>query len=419
MLNRIYRHAIYAPLLATAMAIMLGRLLLFARLLEPNEFARLNVILIISGGFCMLSCLGLFLELQRKLPILLAKRRLWSANILFYQTVIVSLLLAILGFLLAAVGYIFDLFNPTIFVIGVAHGASQQLFMIATTESRSRGQTVRFSFQNVARAVWILLAAVPIALKLKDAAAILTAEAAATLLVSAVIIWRAHSVERKSLPAIHRLAIRQAGRISRSSMVALMAVTITAYMSTNVDRWLAVGLLSQVQFGQFAFVWTTMTLASAVQSLINASVFPLLARRYGNYGKINAFRSAMALSFTLLAASILLIWPAYAVAKWIVPAYYAQYVDGLPAIPFMAAAASFRVSDFASSFLIIAGYEKRALMCTVISMGAASFIWLTALATMGESMSITAAATLTVLLAALTFISTTGAAWHAARKTPS
>jgi len=62
---RQYRQLWYLPVLASAMALMMARIMAAARLLDVPSFATYSTGLLLSTTFCMLACLGLQSLLQR------------------------------------------------------------------------------------------------------------------------------------------------------------------------------------------------------------------------------------------------------------------------------------------------------------------------------------------------------------------
>jgi O-antigen/teichoic acid export membrane protein len=355
----------------------------------------------------------LFSDLQRKLPIYLSQNRLWLASSKFHQTIVVAVGLLIVGLVGVVCASFFGADNSDVLFLGVLNGFSQQAFLIVTTESRSRGETVRFSLQNLVRSILILNCGFIAAVWYGTALEVIVAETTATLIVCAAIASKAYRSMNHPLCSIQAVAIRRVRTISPISMASLMGVTSAAYASANIDRWLAANRLSTRDFGQFAFASTLLTIATAIQSLINASTFPYLARRLGNHGQKSAFRVAAMLSGTILALSILAVWPTTSMAGLIIERYFPNYAGSLPAIPFILAAGCLRVSDFMSSYLIVAGFERRALACSIFPTLAALGIWLASISARNAEIGVVEMAVLTALLAASTFFTTAIVAWHA------
>lgn len=139
----------YAPVLGLAMGLMMVRTLVMAKLLSVPSFAQYSGGLLVSSTFCMLGCLGLQSLLQREMPVQIVWHRERAAVVLLMQCLIVTTGCAIIGLLLVAAGFSVAGLTSNFLAIGIFHGLSQQVFLIATVESRSRGESLYF-----ARQIW-------------------------------------------------------------------------------------------------------------------------------------------------------------------------------------------------------------------------------------------------------------------------
>ena len=130
----------YLPLLGTAMGLMMLRILAMARVLDVAGFGTYSAGLLISGTFCMLGCLGLQSILQRDMPVMLMRLRARAGLVLLLQCLLVALACASVGVL--ASGFVVSAGGlPSLaLVVGIVHGLSQQVFLLVTVESRSRGR---------------------------------------------------------------------------------------------------------------------------------------------------------------------------------------------------------------------------------------------------------------------------------------
>src|SRR5689334_7988913 len=130
------------------MGVMLLRLLLMAHLLPLSEFAAYSLGLLISSSFCMLGCLGLQSVLQRDLPVLIVRRRERVGATICLQCVVVASACAVLAWigisLCGSASLTLGAAAP-VASIGILHGLAQQVFLVATVESRSRRETMRFA----------------------------------------------------------------------------------------------------------------------------------------------------------------------------------------------------------------------------------------------------------------------------------
>lgn len=359
------RQASYAPILAVAMTIMFVRLLIMARVLDVSAFAELSAILIVSGVVGMLAGCGLFLDFQRKLPgqLALGQRRL--AATYMWSSIIGALAVGLFGFLLAGLRITSGGITPDVVIFGVIHGVSQQIFLIVTTESRSNNEPLRFSVQSLSRSIGLIILAVPAAYILHSAKSAILAESFATMAVTLAVFRKVSYRLPINSGRTVMLAVRSLRFLNWRSIGTLLLLSVAGACSTNLDRWLSSTYLQPVEFAQYSFAWITLTAAFAVQSLVNASIFPMIARRSAIYGIQSAFRLSALAAFGMLAVFLISIIPAVYSADLAIGKLYPNYVMAMPLIPILAIAAAFRISDFWSSFLVINGKEETSLAINV------------------------------------------------------
>lgn len=359
------RQASYAPLLAAGMGIMFLRLLVLARLLDISQFAALAGALIVSSLIATISCFGLFLHLQRRLPVHLARGHRRAAAVQIGQTVMAALAVGTIGISVGAAGIAMGGISPQMIALGALHGLAQQLFLIATTESRSSNEPLRYAIQHFVRSSASVGLALPIAIAYGSASLVLLAETAVSGLAAMLIIANAGRRFRVSLPLATGLGLRSFGRIEWMSMLALLSYSVTNSVSTQIDRWLSSAYLGERDFAHYSFAWTIMIAALSLQALINASVYPMIARRLTLLGSAAAWRLTAFASLGMLGLSAILLFPSLWIADRVVTRYLPDYADSLVLFAPMAIAAALRLSDFWSSLLIIAGRERAALLATL------------------------------------------------------
>ena len=375
---RLARTASYLPLLAAALGVMMARLLAAAKFLDVGEFARYSAALLVSGSFCMLGCLGLQTMLQRDMPVLFFQRRSRRAMMLLAQAGMVAVACAATGAGLAAAlpsGAAVSALDRATILIGIVHGLSQQIFVLVTVESRSRGLTMLFSGQYLARSVAVFAGGSTAMVVTGSGSTGAATEATATLLVSAVVL--AGSLQRAStnLVASVGLGARRFGAIRWRAASALLAVMTATWLVQNADRWMAERNLDVAGFASYAFASNAILVASAAQMMMNAALFPKLARTYAASGTGTAFRSAAMLSAALVAAGLVAAPVAWACWDIAVSRWYPQYAASVTIAPLLIAVGVLRVSDYWSSFLLIVGAETRLLRATVAAALGASVAW--------------------------------------------
>lgn len=367
----------YMPILAIAMAIMLGRLLIVARLLSLEEFATFSLGLLISTTFCMLGCLGLQSLLQRDLPVMIVRRREKAGAVLAMQCILVASGTALALIILSMV------FSTTLLgisvklgVIGLIHGLSQQLFTLATVDSRSRSQPIVYANQNLVRAILLALIS-PMAISLgADPLSALAFEASVTLALSTFLVgWNLSSINVSPIDAM-AVGFRRLGRIRWNTAVVLLLINALAFIANSLDRWIAAQQLTNQSFGIYSFAWTVCSAAQAAQLIINAAVYPLLARRYALNGSALAFKLCARLSNALLLISLTMGAMFFPIIEFLVTEFFERYASSLLIIQVFIVCACFRVSNFWASYAIVAGRESHLLKATIVSVASVFITWI-------------------------------------------
>jgi O-antigen/teichoic acid export membrane protein len=406
----------YVPLLSSSMALMLIRTLVAARLLDVDGFAKFSGALLISNTFCMLNCLGLLQLLQRELPIQIVRHREVAGQKLIAQCLLVASGCAILGLLAGLAGFSVAGVGPALFAIGIFHGLSQQVFLVATVESRSRGEPFRFAQQNFARSVGVLTLSASVAMTTRSANWTLMAEAVLGLILTQFALRSAWARSALASRTIYLLALRHLKALSWASALSLMAVTMISFVVLNADRWIAAQLLVRRAFAEYAFAWTILLVSQASQAVINASVYPLLARRFAGVGTMAAYRVATYASLTLLSVTAIFAMPAYWAISAAIRHWFPTYSDARALLPIFMFVAVLRLSDFWSSFLLITRLERRLLLINLSSGVIAAAIWLVWVgARIHTGLDTQDVAALAALLTTIGYIGTAASAWRARR----
>lgn len=358
----------YAPILAVAMGVMLMRTLLVARILDLPEFGLFSIGMLISNSFCMVGCLGFYLILQRDLPMLLAKNRCIRANIALHQAIALALIIFII---LLPVAFVeFGNVTASFLMVSIFNGLSQQIFLVVTLKSRSEGRSMKFAVDNLMRSIGVILVVLVGGSIARTAISMLLLEALVTI---AMAVWLYKSIIKDEVISakIQCLAtIRSLINIKWSDPIILMATSALSFVLINGDRWLAATLLSRDAFAIYTFAGIILIVAQSAQSLINVSVFPALAKSYSINGAEYAAKKVVKLSLRVLLFLLICIFPAKFLAEYVINLAYPQYgrVNEFAILFFYVAA--LRLSDFFSSYLIIAGCEKYLFIVNSVSVAA-------------------------------------------------
>ncbi len=369
----------YVPWLGVAMALMMLRIFAIARVLDLKGFGTYSAGLLVSGTFCMLGCLGLQSMLQRKMPVMLMRQRSKAALILLVQCLAVALACASVsmlasGFVASAAGL-----APIALAVGLVHGLSQQVFLLVTVESRSRGDPLRYAFQNFWRASCVLCAGLMVANQTGSALWVLLAEACVSLVMSYATLARNVREARVSIASVTLIAVRRLGKLPWRTAFVLLLVSMVGFFHLNVDRWAAAESLAPERFALYSFAAIVLTMAQTIQSMINASIYPMLSRRFANSGMRPTFRLSARISIATLAGSILMGVPSLIIFAQIIEHWFPSYRSATGILVIFFGVAVLRVSDFWSSFLMVSGQEMRLLVldCLVLAAGASIWIVLT------------------------------------------
>lgn len=407
----------YAPVLALALGLMMARLLVMARILDLSAYATYSAGLLVSSSFLMLSCLGLQSLLQRELPMLVVRRREFAGGVLLMQCGLVATVCAAAG--AAAVclsGMSLAGLSPLLLVIALIHGLSLQLFLVATVESRSRGQPLRFATQNLFRALVLMAAGTAVAASGLGAAAVLITEAVSSLSLAVWIFRKYFYTILLRLTVAIALAWRRFPLIPWRSALALLAVASFSFFVTNADRWLAAQQLPVSAFAQYSFAWTVLMVAQSAQGVINASLFPLLARCFAMRGGAIAYSTTLKASLFLFAGGALASLPLWALLDYSITRWFVAYQEARSLLPIFLIIAVLRLSDFWSSYLLVIGQEARLLTINFLSASVATLAWILWTRCDENVLQINQVALLALLLTAMSYAVAAWAAWYYSRE---
>lgn len=357
----------YAPVLVVGLALMMVRLLVMARLLSIEEFGSFSVGLLVSNTFSMLGCLGLQTMLQRDAPIMFMRGEERKVAILTIQSCIVAIFLCVAGLLLIGVGESLVEIDGVVLALGIVHGFSQQIFAISTVESRSKGDVLRYSRQSLSRSTILLVAIVIAALGTESAVVILVVEAACTLVLSTYFLGFIRSSADGIIELLTR-ALEKLPTLEWTVALTLLGSSMYAILLSNGDRWMAAGFLGLPEFAVYAFGWIVLAMSQHAQAVINAAVFPLVARRFSKFGRRRAFTVCVSISGGIALMAIVFCLPVYFVLKYAIEAWYPAYVDVVAILPIFLIIATLRLSDFWTTFLLVCGMEKKHILFNSMSL---------------------------------------------------
>ncbi|MDR6534729.1 hypothetical protein [Variovorax soli] len=365
----------YAPLLVLSMGLMMLRMLAMAQVLDVHAFADFSGGILISTTFSMIGCLGLQAMLQREWPVNLVRHQELRGIVRAAQCNVVALGCCFVGMVGAAAGLSLAGTTPALLGVGLLHGFSHQIFLVSTAESRSRGEALRFASQNLQRAVIALALSVLAALWFGSALLALATDALITIALSQAFFRSVLGRSRLGVSAIYLLAVRRLRRVPWTSALTMMFTMMLAFGLFNADRWIASDRLGAIGFAHYSFAWIVLSVAQSAQAVINASVYPLLARRFAQYGGAVAFDVCVRISISVLAIGVVVLVPLYLVLDYGIYRWYPRYGDAQTLIPIFLVIAVLRASDFWSSFLLISGRETQLLKINLCAMVISLIVW--------------------------------------------
>lgn len=414
-IERALRFFSYTPLLGLSAVVSLAKLIVYARLVSADEYGAIAQMFLIGNTFGVVGSLGFYLLALRELPGLHVRRREFAMAIMLGQAVIVStasaLVAAIFIVPFGESGLVAARIGGLGIVVGLFYAWTQLCFQIATTEARSRLEMTRYSADIALRSVAAMAAGVAVILAGRHARVVVLAESVVTLILFLKVGAGVAARANLAAASLFKRAARRLKFAAWRPALVLMSGSLLSFLTSAVDRWLAAATLDLQQFGYYAFAWTSIAAAQTFQFLINASLFPLIGRRYWAKSAKDAFRLTAWLSLGLagggaVAAAIVAPFVGLAVARW-----FPHQAGAVALIAPLLIAAVLRVADFWSSFLLVVRREALLLKLQIVTLAAAGLVFAAALAASGRPPTAQSLAWLAVGLAAGNFALCGAAAW--------
>jgi O-antigen/teichoic acid export membrane protein len=415
LVERALRFFSYVPLLALSAIVSLAKLMIYARLVSADEYGAISQMFLIGNTFGIVGSLGFYLLGLRELPGLHVRRREFAMAMLLTQSVVVSTATTLAAGLILMPFVESGAPSTKIGGLGVAVGLfyawTQLCFQIATTDSRSRLEMTRYSADLAFRSVVTTAAGVVVILLGRHARVVVFAESIVTL---AAFLWvGAGIVGRAKMTAwtLIRKATRRLKVAAWRPALILMLGSLLSFLTSAADRWLAATSLDLQQFGYYAFAWTSIAAAQTFQFLINASLFPLIGRRYWAKSARDAFRLTAALSLGLAGGGALAAAASAPFVGMVVARFFPHQAGAVALIEPLLIAAVLRVADFWSSFLLVVRRETLLLKLQIAVLAVVGLAFAVATLASGRPPTAMSLAWLAVGLAAANFVLCGGAAW--------
>jgi O-antigen/teichoic acid export membrane protein len=125
-----------------------------------------------------------------------------------------------------------------------------------------------------------------------------------------------------------------------------MSVSLVTFIAQYCDRWIAAAALPESDFALYSFAWTLPLIGQSIQLIINAAVFPLIARRHGTQGPERSFRISAQLSVFAAVTGTALVLPASWLLDLGVRIWLPAYVEAVPLMTVFLFVTVLRISDF-------------------------------------------------------------------------
>jgi O-antigen/teichoic acid export membrane protein len=264
------------------------------------------------------------------------------------------------------------------------------------------------------RSLIIVAAGLAAARAARSASLVIVTEALVSLALAHGLLWQTMG---RATSVTLRIALDRMKRIDWHTAWVLLLVSLLVFALTYADRWGAASALDAHAFANYAFAGTVLVIGLSAQGLVNASAYPMLARLYAREGQRACFVLCSKLSLIALVGGLVLAVPGWFALDWAVRHWYPAYDIALALLaPFLLVAA-FRVSDFWSSYMMIAGFQGRLLRTNLLAGAACAMLW-AAVARPWDTAGRTPAmfALLAVLLAVVGYSAVVLASWRCSRE---
>jgi len=341
----------YIPTLGFSAFFSLARIVAYAHVLGVEAFGLLARLLLVSSLFGVVGSLGFQLLAQRELPALFSSGRYRVGLISLCKAMIVTTFVASLMSAYSLLNFSIAGVSGLLLCCAIAHGWSQQIFMLVLINTRSRLEMTRYAKQSLFKTVAAFLSAMAVVMFGAGVIGIVIAEITVTLIFGLTLISKI--TKSISKPLLWKASI---GGFTRSEIRAasqMFAGTFLAFLSTNIDRWLAAEHLTDSDLGHYSFAWISLTAALSIQSLLNAGIFPLISKKRKEGYNETAFKITAYYSLATLFVGIITATALVLLSKWFLTNKYPHYAPALPLITPLLLASVFRLSDFWSSYLIV------------------------------------------------------------------
>lgn len=342
------------------MAAAMGRSLVSAALVGPDEFAFIARAQLVAATVVALGILGYAGELQRLLPALYAASKVDDAVRRVEQASVLAVAVAVAaGATVLAVSP--DSVGTPSVIAGAALGAFQQVQNVIFADFRSKGRVERFAAVLFRRNGVVLIATGLTAYFVRSGAVVLAAE----LAVTAVLVL---GDLRRLMSGVHGVAARDIVSLTADipvpwrASLGLGGASLALFALQNSDRWLASAFGADVEFARYSVVAIPLLVGSSVQALAAGFLLPPFVRQVhaGDIGGV--VRRAFGFSFFSFIALTAIGTAGAAALPWALARYLPDYVVPWRAALMIAFATTIRASDFVSTCVVALRRDRMLLV---------------------------------------------------------
>jgi len=349
------------------MGLLLTKVLVIAKMTDFEGFAKYSMCLLISSSFCMLVSFGLQIKLQCEWPIFIIEGRERRGLILSLQNYYISLALFIILVLAANISNIFLLLNLLLIQIALFNGLANQWFLIATTESRSRHNSLKYSVQHLYRSIAVFVFGVGSVYFYNSPLLAIFGESLVTIILTAFYFAETIKNSNNQCNKLFIIAFRGIKSIVWRSPISQMIATLAGYLVINMDKWIAAYFLDIKEFAKYSYVSIILSVALSVQAIISSSFFPLIAKKLKLFSTAYAFKYTLKVSFIVISFGILSIPVIYFTFTSFTKLWYPDYDDTKYILLFFIFISILRVSDFWSGYILLVGKAEALIIINAIS----------------------------------------------------
>lgn len=357
----------YVPILGLSLVFVFLRTIAQASILSVAEFASYSVAILISSTFCMFGALGLHQYNQRNFPVFYLKGNVRKIGIDLARSIVV---VAFIFFIFVTIIMVSMLVmekkdNLNLLLVGVFHGALQQIFLLLTVVSRSQLKMRQHSNEYLFRSFLIFIIGIIFSIIYGSAELAIISEGLVTLVVSVIIGYRFYWNYDMSTRLAFLVVIKRISKFDWRQCLLLLNLSIVTFVLLNIDRWISVLIFNQELIAIYSFSIIFLYGCQSLQAVLNASIYPTILRLSNIENRKDVFKYVLVLVFVLLLVCGVLYFPYNWVVFFVVPKYFSQYMSFLDVSNLIYCVGVVRLADFFTAFLMAYRQDKTVYLVNI------------------------------------------------------